>query len=76
MSISSHTERTSKTKKRLARAEALVLCDREVLGGEPCIRGTRVSVYLIGALAHAHDVRRTHGMYPFLTRDQNRAGCA
>ena len=70
MSISSPTERTSKSTRRLERAEALVLCDPEVMGGEPCIRGTRVPVYLIGALAHAHGVRRTHEMYPFLTRDQ------
>jgi uncharacterized protein (DUF433 family) len=38
--------------------------------GEPCIKGTRVPVYLIGALANAHGVSRTHAMYPFLTEEQ------
>jgi len=70
MTISSHTERLSKAKARLERAEALVVSDREVLSGEPCIRGTRVPVYLIGALAHAQGVRKTHAAYPFLTVEQ------
>jgi uncharacterized protein (DUF433 family) len=69
MTVSSHTARTSK-RTRLARAEALVLSHPEVLSGEPCIRGTRVPVYLIGALAHAHGVDRAHEMYPFLTEEQ------
>jgi uncharacterized protein (DUF433 family) len=63
-------ERSSAAKRRLARAEALVLSHPGIMGGEPCIRGTRVPVYLIGALAHAHGVRRTHEMYPFLTEEQ------
>lgn len=70
MTISSHTERSSKAKARLKRAEALVVSDREVLSGEPCIRGTRVPVYLIGALAHAQGVRKTLAAYPFLTVEQ------
>jgi uncharacterized protein (DUF433 family) len=69
MTASSHAEQNSKGK-RLAQAEALVRSDPEVLSGEPCIRGTRVPVYLIGALAHAHGVVRTHEMYPFLTEEQ------
>ena len=70
MTISSHTERASKTKTRLKRAEALVVSDREVMSGEPCIKGTRVPVYLIGELARAHGVSRTHEMYPFLTEEK------
>jgi uncharacterized protein (DUF433 family) len=69
MTASSYAERASKGK-RVAEAEALVLSDPEVLSGEPCIRGTRVPVYLIGALAYAHGVGRTHEMYPFLTEEQ------
>src|SRR5262245_51630270 len=70
MTISSYTDRTSKGSKRLAQAEALVVSDREVLGGEPCLKGTRVPVYLIGELARAHGVPRTHEMYPFLTEEK------
>ena len=70
MTASSHTERASKGRRHLARAEALVVSDPEVLSGEPCLRGTRVPVYLIGELARAHGVRRTHEMYPFLTEEK------
>jgi uncharacterized protein (DUF433 family) len=68
MTVSSHTERASKSKRR--RAQALVVSDPEVLSGEPCLRGTRVPVYLIGELARAHGVSRTHAMYPFLTEEK------
>ena len=67
MTVSSHTERASKGRRRRVQAEALVVSDPEVLSGEPCLRGTRVPVYLIGELARAHGVSRTHEMYPFLT---------
>jgi uncharacterized protein (DUF433 family) len=70
MTIANHAARARKTKGRLERAEALVVSDREVMGGAPCIEGTRVPVYQIGALAHAHGVSRTHEMYPFLTEEQ------
>ena len=69
MVISSRSDRASKAK-RLERAEALVLSDPEVMGGEPCIRGTRVPVSLIGALANAHGASETHSAYPFLTEEQ------
>jgi uncharacterized protein (DUF433 family) len=69
MAISSHAER-ARTRRRLERAEALVLSDPEVLGGEPRIKGTRVPVYLIGALANAHGISETHAAYPFLTEEQ------
>jgi uncharacterized protein (DUF433 family) len=70
MVISSQAERASKARTRLERAEALVVSDREVMGGEPCIKGTRVPVYLIGALANAQGVSETHSAYPFLTKEQ------
>jgi uncharacterized protein (DUF433 family) len=69
MAISDHGDRTT-AKRRLERAEALVVSYPEVMGGEPCIKGTRVPVYLIGALAHAHGVKKTHATYPFLTEEQ------
>ncbi|HEY7551941.1 MAG TPA: DUF433 domain-containing protein, partial [Hyphomicrobiaceae bacterium] len=67
--ISSHTDRASRAR-RLERAEALVLSDPEVMCGEPCIKGTRVPVYLIGALANPHGTTETRAMYPFLTEEQ------
>ena len=72
MAISNQTARASKgrTKRRLERARALVLSDPEVMGGEPCIKGTRVPVYLIGALANAQGMSETHAAYPFLTEEQ------
>src|SRR5262245_26439054 len=70
MAVSGCTDRAAERKKRLAQAEALIASDPEVLSGEPCFKGTRVPVYLIGALAREHGVRRTHAMYPFLTEEQ------
>ena len=70
MAISNHTGRVRKTKGRLERAKVLVVTDREVMGGEPYIRGTRVWLCLIGALANAHGVSETHSAYPFLTKQQ------
>jgi uncharacterized protein (DUF433 family) len=70
MAVPGYTDRATKGKKRLQQAEALVASDPEVLSGEPCLKGTRVPVYLIGALARAHGVGRTHAMYPFLTEEQ------
>jgi uncharacterized protein (DUF433 family) len=70
MAISGCTDRVTQGKKRLKQAEALVASDPEVLSGEPCLKGTRVPVYLIGALAREHGVGRTRAMYPFLTEEQ------
>jgi uncharacterized protein (DUF433 family) len=55
---------------RLREAEALVVSSPEILGGEPCVRGTRVPAYLVGALAAKYGVEEAVAAYPSLTREQ------
>lgn len=40
------------------------------MGGEPCIAGTRVPVYMISALAAEIGVEETLETYPFLGREK------
>jgi uncharacterized protein (DUF433 family) len=49
---------------RLRKAEALVVEDPEILSGTPVIRGTRVPVYDIAALAAAEPLQRILEDYP------------
>lgn len=56
---------------RLAGAHALVMRDPEILGGEPVIRGTRISVYLVAAmLEQGASAEELQADYPTLSRDQ------
>jgi uncharacterized protein (DUF433 family) len=64
--IAEHLERISTRKSRLEEAEALVSSNTEVLSGEPCIKGTRVPVYLIGSLARKHGAAKAQSAYPFV----------
>ncbi|MFA7565969.1 MAG: DUF433 domain-containing protein [Alkalispirochaeta sp.] len=49
---------------------ARIVLDPEVMGGRPCVRGTRVTVGLIvGMLAAGHDRSEVLKLYPYLTTD-------
>jgi uncharacterized protein (DUF433 family) len=54
----------------LYEAEAAVASKAGVMGGELCLKGTRVPVHLIGGIALAHGVDEAHATYPFLQRRQ------
>ena len=42
----------------------------EVMGGKPCIRGTRVTVgTIVGLIAAGHSLDEVLEAYPYLTRD-------
>lgn len=44
--------------------------DPNVMGGKPCIRGTRVTVgTIVGLLAKGHDIERVLKAYPYLEKE-------
>jgi uncharacterized protein (DUF433 family) len=47
--------------------------DPEVMGGKPCVRGTRVTVgTILGPLASGHDEKEILEAYPYLELDDIR----
>jgi uncharacterized protein (DUF433 family) len=55
----------------LARIEASVVSDPEILGGTPVVRGTRVPVYDVAAsVAAGISIERILTAYPSLNREQ------
>lgn len=59
--------------KALRRARALAASDREIMGGDPVFRGTRVSVHLIGTLIEqGSTVAQILEAYPRLTGEMIR----
>jgi uncharacterized protein (DUF433 family) len=55
---------------RLRAAEELVTRELEVLGGEPCIRSTRIPVYVVAALASKRGREQARATYSSLTGDE------
>jgi uncharacterized protein (DUF433 family) len=56
--------------RKLYEAEATVGRSSEVMQGEPCIKGTRVPVYMIGKLVDHRGMEETLATYPQLTERQ------
>jgi uncharacterized protein (DUF433 family) len=54
----------------LYEAEASVLRSRHIMQGEPCLRGTRVPVYIVAGIAEAHGRGEARATYPALSRRQ------
>ena len=49
----------------------LILSDPAIMGGTPCIRGTRITVYAIAARANGGDpIPEILDEYPYITREQ------
>ncbi len=54
-----------------------IVSDPKVMGGGPCVRGTRVTVGTVVRLfAAGHDEGRVLELYPYLTRDDVRQALA
>lgn len=50
-----------------------IAVDPLVMGGRPCVKGTRVTVgTIVGLLAEGHTVTRVLEMYPYLQQDDVR----
>ena len=49
----------------------LILSDPEIMGGTPCIRGTRITVYAIAGRVNGGDpISEILDDYPYVTREQ------
>ena len=54
-----------------------ILLDPLVMGGRPCVRGTRVTVgTIVGLFAAGHDLQRVLELYPYLHSDDVRQALA
>ena len=58
------------TARRLRKAERMVVAKPGTMGGDRCIAGTRVPVYMISALAAQVGVEETLETYPFVGREK------
>jgi uncharacterized protein (DUF433 family) len=68
--LDSHRQEVGKGLQALHEAEAAVESRAAVMQGEPCIQGTRVPAYVIGAIATARGVDEALATYPSLERRQ------
>ncbi|MGD0091912.1 MAG: DUF433 domain-containing protein [Planctomycetota bacterium] len=50
-----------------------VVCDPEIMGGEPCIKGTRIPISIIVASLADASIEELLKEYPQLTREDVRA---
>ena len=47
-----------------------IVADSSVMGGKPCVRGTRVTVgTIVGLIAAGHDIDQILAAYPYLERE-------
>lgn len=54
-----------------------ITMDPNVMGGKPCIKGTRVTVgTLVGLVAAGHDTASILKLYPYLTAEDLREALA
>ncbi len=54
-----------------------VVLDPAVMGGKPCIRGTRVTVgMIVGLLASGVDIAEISQLYPYIATEDVRAALA
>ena len=50
-----------------------IVLDPLVMGGRPCVAGTRVTVgTVVGLLAEGHDLARVLALYPYLSAEDVR----
>lgn len=66
--VSGYREKAQKGLSALYEAEENVETSKEIMQGEPCIRGTRVPVYVLAAIAAKHGIEEAQKTYPFLSR--------
>ena len=55
---------------------SLIHSDPDIMGGTPCIRGTRITVYAIAARMETESVDELLSDYPYITREGIEAAVA
>jgi len=57
-------------------SDDLIISDPEIMGGTPCIRGTRITVYAIAARMKTERADELLADYPYITRNAIEAAVA
>ncbi len=68
-------EKIEKGLEELDNAEKNILCNPEIMQGEPCIRGTRIPAYDVATIAKKQSKDQVIETYPDLTEDQINSAC-
>jgi uncharacterized protein (DUF433 family) len=68
--VSGYRERAQRGVSALYEAEENVKVSNEIMQGEPCLRGTRVPVYVLAALAGKQGIEGARRAYSFLSDEQ------
>jgi uncharacterized protein (DUF433 family) len=56
--------------RRLERARRLVVVDPNIIGGTPCVKGTRIPAWMVAALLDNEGLATAHETWPHLTAAQ------
>ncbi len=68
--VDSYRKQVNQGLRSLYEAEDAVELRRDVMQGEPCLKGTRVPVYIVGAIAASRGLDEAIATYPFLQKRQ------
>ena len=68
--VDSYRKQINQGLRLLYESEAAVEGRSDVMQGEPCIKGTRVPAYVVGAIAKSRSVDEALATYPFLQKRQ------
>lgn len=68
--VEPYRKQANKGLRSLYEAEASVVSHNGIMQGEPCLRGTRVPVYVVSAIAAKHGIEEALATYPYLKKHQ------
>jgi uncharacterized protein (DUF433 family) len=68
--VESYRKQVNQGLRLLYESEEGVVRRRDVMQGDPCLKGTRVPVYIVGAIATARGAREARATYPHLSERQ------
>ena len=68
--VAPYRKRAQEAMRRLYEAEEAVQSRKDVMQGEPCVRGTRIPVYMVAAIAKAKGRNEAVTTYPSLAFNQ------